>query len=159
MTKAIPEGYHTLTACFTFKDCKKAIEFYKKAFNAEILDQMPNSNGGTMHATLKIGNSIIMMGDESPNSDNCPKSAETLGNCPISLYMYVEHVDEAFQQAVAAGGITTMSVMDSFWGDRVGQIRDPFGYFWMIASHTKELSDEQIRKGAQEFMASMSQKS
>ena len=156
MAKAIPDGYHTLTPSFTFKDCQKAIEFYKKAFGAEVLDNMPGPGGrGTMHATLKIGNSIFMMGDEMPDSENCGKSAETLGNSPISLYVYVPDADAAFQQAVSAGGKEAMPVMDMFWGDRAGTIKDPFGYMWMIATHKKDLTKDEIQKGAKEFFEQM----
>src|SRR5688572_22674518 len=127
MTKAIPEGYRTVNVSFTFKDSKKAIEFYKKAFNAKVIDMFPGLGGqGIMHATLQIGDTIVMMGDES-TMGGC-KSAETLGSSPISLYVYVPNADEAFKQAVAAGGKVTMPVEDMFWGDRGGSITDPFGY-------------------------------
>ena len=157
MTKSIPNGYYTVTPSFTFKDSKKAIEFYKKAFGAKVLDlfQDPSSQG-TLHAALQIGNSIVMMGDEMPGQ-SC-KSAETLGSSPISLYVYVPDADAAFQQAVAAGGTAAMPVADMFWGDRAGQIKDPFGYSWMIATHTQDLNQEQIRKGAEAFFAQMAKK-
>ncbi|SRR5579885_3430819 len=156
MAKPIPEGYHTLTPSFTFKDSKKAIDFYKKAFGAEVLDSLARLDGkGIMHATLKIGNSIFMMGDEMTGSENCAKSAETVGTCPISLYVYVTDADAAFQQATAAGGTVVMPVMDMFWGDRAGTIRDPFGYTWMIATHKKDLTHDEIRKGAGEFFEQM----
>ena len=152
-TKPIPEGYHTLTPSFTFKDSQKAIEFYKKAFGAKVLDLMPNLSGsGTMHAAIQIGNSILMMGDEMP-SPNCGKSAETIGSSPISLYLYVENVDAAFKQAVAAGAREVMPVMDMFWGDRAGSLKDPFGYQWMIATHKQDLSGDEIKKGAAAFFA------
>lgn len=154
MAKSIPEEYHSVTPSFTFKDSRKAIEFYKKAFGAKVRDLMPNPSGrGIMHATIQIGNSIVMMGDEMPGAENCLKSAETLGSSPISLYVYVPNVDAAFKQAVAAGGTATMPVADMFWGDRVGQIRDPFGYSWMIATHQKDLTNEEIREGAEAFFA------
>ena len=159
MTKAVPEGYYAVTPSFTFKDSKKAIEFYKKAFGAKVLDLFPNPSGqGIMHATIQIGNSIVMMGDEMPGAENCPKSAETLGSSPISLYVYVPNVDAAFKQAVAAGGTATMPVADMFWGDRAGSIKDPFGYPWMIATHTQDLTQDEIRKGAEAFFAQMAKK-
>ena len=157
--KAIPDGYHTVTPSFTVKDSQIAIEFYKKAFGAKVLVLFPNPSGhGIMHATIQIGTSILMMGDEMPGAENCAKSAETLGSSPISLYVYVPDVDTAFQQTVAAGGTVTMPVADMFWGDRVGQIRDPFGYLWMIATHTHDLTNEQIRKGAEAFFAQMAKR-
>ena len=159
MAKHVPNGYHTLTPSFTFKDSKKAIEFYKKAFGAEVLDFFPHPSGqGIMHATLQIGDSIVMMGDENPAAENCGKSAETLGSSPISLYLYVPNVDAAFKQAVAAGAAATMPVADMFWGDRAGQIKDPFGYSWMIATHKQDLTNDEIRKGAEAFFAQMTKK-
>ena len=152
MVRPIPAGYHTVTPSFTFKSSEKAIEFYKKAFGAELIDALPNPSGhGIMHATLQIGDSIIMLGDEMPCAENCSRSAETLGNSPISFYLYVPSVDTAFERAVAAGGTAIMPVADMFWGDRVGQIRDPFGYSWMLATHKQELSQEAIRQGAAAF--------
>ena len=135
MTQAIPAGYNTITPSFTFKDSQKAIDFYKKAFGAKVLDLMKSLDGrGIMHATIQIGNSIVMMGDEVPGQ-SC-KSAETLGTSPISFYLYVPNADAAFKQAVDAGATVTMPVAEMFWGDRAGQITDPFGYSWMIATHT-----------------------
>src|SRR3989338_363081 len=105
MAKPIPEGYHAVTTSFTFKDSQKAIDFYKKAFSGKVLDLMKRPDGrGIMHATMRIGDSIVMMGDEGPQC----RSAETLGGSPISLYLYVSDADAAFKQAVAAGGAVTM---------------------------------------------------
>lgn len=156
MAKPIPNGYHSVTPSFTFKDSKKAIEFYQKAFGAKVLDLFPGPGGrGIMHATLQIGDSIVMMGDENPSAENCAKSAETLGSSPISLYVYVPNADAAFNQAVAAGAVASMPLADMFWGDRVGQVKDPFGYLWMIATHTQDLTNDEIQKGAEAFFAQM----
>ena len=157
MAKAIPDGYHTVTPSFTFKSSKKAIEFYQKAFSAKVLDVFPNPAGqGIMHATIQIGDSIMMMGDEMPES-GC-KSAETLGTSPISLFVYVPNADAAFNQAVAAGCTAVMPVADMFWGDRAGHLKDPFGYSWMIATHRRDLTNDEIRKGAEVFFAQMAKK-
>ena len=154
MATPVPEGYHAVTPSFTLKDSQKAIEFYKRAFSAKVLDVFPNLSGtGIMHATIQIGDSIMMMGDETPGQ-NC-KSAETLGSSPISLYVYVSDADAVFKQAVAAGGTVVMPVADMFWGDRAGQLKDPFGHSWMIATHTRDLTNEQIRKGAEAFFSQM----
>lgn len=151
MAKAIPEGHSTVTPSFTFKDSKKAIDFYKKAFSAKVLGLFPNPTGqGIMHATIQIGNSILMMGDEGMGPN---KSAETLGGSPISLFVYVPDADAAFKQAVEAGGTPTMPVDDQFWGDRAGAIQDPFGHSWMIATHTQDLTQEQVRINAEAFFS------
>ena len=157
MTKAIPEGFHSVTPIFVFKDTRKAIEFYKKAFGAEERYAMPGPDGkGIMHAEIRIGDSIIMMGEENPQQ-SC-KSAETLGGSPISFYLYLENVDEAFARALAAGAEARMPVQDMFWGDRAGTVQDPFGYSWFLATHTKDLTMEEIRQGAQAACAKMTEK-
>jgi PhnB protein len=157
MTQAIPAGFHSVSVSFTFKSSQKAIDFYKKAFGAKVLDSSPSADGrGIMHATMQIGDTIMMMGDES--SMGGAKSAETVGGSPISLYLYVPDADAAFNQAVAAGGKVTMPLSDAFWGDRAGGIVDPFGYSWMIATHKKDLSKDEIRKGAEAFFAQMAKK-
>src|SRR3989338_722454 len=155
MVKAFPAGYTSVTPSLTFKDSKKAIEFYKRAFNAKVLDVFPSPTGqGLMHATMQIGDAIIMMGDEMPQC----QSAETLGGSPISMYIYVPNADAAFKQALAAGATVVMPVADMFWGDRAGNIKDPFGYTWMLATHTQDLTQEQIRKGGEAFFAEMGKK-
>jgi PhnB protein len=152
--KPIPEGYHSITPSVTFKDSLKAIKFYKKAFGAKEMEIFPSLNGkGTMHATMKIGNSIMMMGDERSNQ-NC-RSAESLGSSPVSFYIYVPNVDDVFRKAVEAGTEITMPLDDMFWGDRCGSLKDPFGYTWMIATHIHDLSREEIREGAELFFTAM----
>jgi uncharacterized glyoxalase superfamily protein PhnB len=158
MTKPIPDGYHAVTPSLTLKNSKKAIEFYQKAFGAKVLDMFPNPSGqGIMHATIQIGDSIIMMGDEFPGPHS-PRSAETLGASPISLYVYVSDVDAVFKQAVAAGGTAVMPVAEMFWGDRAGTLKDPFGYQWMIATHKRDLTKDQIRTEAEAFFAEAAKK-
>jgi len=157
MTIAIPEGYHSVTPMFVFKDARKAIEFYKRAFGAQEHYAMPGPDGkGVMHAELQIGDSIIMMGEENPH-EPC-KSAETAGGSPVSFYLYVGNVDEAFRIAVEAGAEARMPVQEMFWGDRVGSVQDPFGYSWSLATHTKDLTPKEIQQGAQAFFAEMARK-
>ena len=158
MTQPIPEGYRTVTPSFTFKDSQKAIDFYKKAFGAKALDVLPNLDGrGIMHATIQIGNSILMMGDEMPNA-KCSKSAETTGSSPVSFFIYVPDADAAFKQALTAGAVEIMPVADMFWGDRCGTLKDPFGYSWMIGTHKRDLTNDEIKKGAETFFAQMTGK-
>ncbi|SRR6266568_2579872 len=157
MTKAIPEGFHSVTPMFTFKDARKAIEFYKHAFGAQERFAMPGPDGkGVMHAELLIGDSIIMMGEENPQQ--ACKSAETLGASPVSFYIYLENVDAAFSRALGAGAESRMPVQEMFWGDRVGTVQDPFGYSWMLATHTRDLTPLEIQEGAQAAFAQMGMK-
>lgn len=157
MTKAIPEGYHSVSPMFMFRDARKAIDFYKRAFGALERYVMPAPDGkGVMHAEMMIGDSIIMMGEEHPN-ESC-RSAETLGSSPVSFYLYLENVDEAFGKALAAGATVLMPVGEMFWGDRAGTVQDPFGYSWTLASHTRDLTPAEIREGAEAFFATMARK-
>ena len=152
MTKPIPEEFHSVTPMFMFKDCRKAIDFYKAAFGAQERYAMPGPDGkGIMHAEVLVGDSIVMMGDESPQ-ESC-KSAESMGGSPISFCLYVENVDAAFRRAVEAGAKVRTEVQEMFWGDRAGFVQDPFGYNWMLATHTKDLSSEEIREGAKAAFA------
>ena len=156
MTKAIPDGFHSVSISLTLKDCNKALEFYKKAFGAKVLGVFPTLDGkGMMHATMQIGDSILMMGDEM--GPHCA-SAETMGGSPISLWIYTENVDASFKKAIQAGAVETMPVAEQFWGDRMGAVKDPFGYSWSIATHTKDLSKDEIKKGAEAFFAGMGKK-
>lgn len=155
MTKYIQEGFHSVTPSFVFKDTQKAINFYQKAFSAKVLDIFKTPDGQRiMHATIQIGDSILMMGDEMPQC----KSAESLGGSPISMYLFTPDSDKLFAQAVAAGGEVKMPMADMFWGDRCGTISDPFGYSWMIATHKQELTKDQVNKGAEAFYAQMAKK-
>jgi uncharacterized glyoxalase superfamily protein PhnB len=157
MTKAIPEGFHSITPYLVFKDARKAIDFYKRAFGAQERFAMPGPDGkGVMHAELQIGNSIIMMSEENPQQP-C-KSAETSGGSPVSFYLYLENVDEAFPVALGAGAEVRMPVQEMFWGDRAGTLQDPFGYSWTLATHSKDLTPAEIQQGAQAFFCQAAKK-
>lgn len=147
MTKPIPEGYHSLTPHLIVKDAAKAIDWYAKAFGATEILRMPGPGGkGVMHAEIKIGDSHIMMAEENPAFNN--KSPSTLGGSPVALHLYVEDADKAFKQAVDAGAKAEMPPQDMFWGDRYGKVTDPDGHSWSIATHTKDMSPEEIMAGA-----------
>lgn len=157
MAQSLPKGFQTITPMLVFRDARGAMEFYRRAFGAEEFFVMPGLDGkGVMHAEVRIGNSIIMMGEENPQ-EPC-KSAETLGGSPVNFYLYLENVDEAFTKALAAGAEAKMPVQDMFWGDRAGTVQDPFGYKWTLATHIKDLTAEEIREGAHAFFAQMARK-
>jgi PhnB protein len=151
--KAIPEGYHTLTPYLTVRDAARAIEFYKQAFGAEARGVMKGPDGKVMHAELRIGDSIVMLADEYPEIGAV--SPHALGGSSTGLHIYVEDVDSAFDRAVKAGATVDMPVSDMFWGDRYGKLVDPFGHKWSIATHTADLSLEEMDRGMRELMAKM----
>jgi uncharacterized glyoxalase superfamily protein PhnB len=153
MPKAIPDGFHTITPHLIVSDGANAIEFYKKALGAEEKGRFMGPDGkSVMHAELKIGDSIIMLGSEHPPECLSPKSR---GGTSVALYLYVENADAAFDRAVKAGCTVKMPVSDQFWGDRFGQVEDAFGHQWSFATHKQDLTKEQIAENAKAFFAKM----
>lgn len=157
MPKPIPEGYHSVNPYLIVDDAAKAIEFYKKAFGAIEQFRMPAPDGKSlMHAELKIGDSIVMLADEQPNM-GC-KAPTSVGACTGYLFLYVNDVDAAFKKAVEAGASVVMPPADMFWGDRFGQVEDPFGHRWGLGTHKEDLAPDEIARRQQQFFASMSAK-
>ena len=154
--KAIPEGFHTLTPHITVRDAAGAIEFYKKALNAQLLHRSDMPNGKVMHASLKIGDSIIMLNDEFPEFGGAPAPrGETPG---FAIHVYVDNVDKMFAQAVAAGAVGRMPLMDQFWGDRYGTMVDPYGFKWALATHVRDVSPEEMERAQADMAKQMPQK-
>jgi uncharacterized glyoxalase superfamily protein PhnB len=157
MPSGVREGYQTVTAALTVRNGADAIEFYKKAFGAEEIMRVPGPDGKSlMHAEIRVGNSRIMLGDESP-AMGC-LAPVTLGGPGGSLYVYVPDVDAAFKRAVAAGAKALMPVTDMFYGDRFGQVEDPSGHRWGLATHVEEVAPEEMMRRQREFFASMAKK-
>jgi uncharacterized glyoxalase superfamily protein PhnB len=153
MTKAIPDGFHSITPSIIVSDAGKAIEFYKKALGAQEKDRFMTPDGkSVMHAQLKVGDSMLMLGSEHPPTCLSPKSR---GGTSVSLFVYVENADAAFDRAVKAGCSVKMPMGDQFWGDRFGQVEDPFGHQWGFATHKQDLTKDQIAANAKAFFASM----
>lgn len=150
MTKGIPEGFHTLTPHLVVRGAADALEFYKKAFGAEEIHRMPGPDGKLMHAELKIGNSMLMLADEFPEWGS--KGPESIGGSPVVLSLYVEDCDTVYNQAVEAGATVRMPLADQFWGDRYGQLTDPFGHIWGVCTNIKELTPEEINEAAKAAM-------
>jgi len=146
----IPPGYHSITPSLTCRDAAKAIEFYKKAFGAQELMRMPSPDGKISHAELKVGNSVIFVSDEFPGRTAAPSPSAMPSS---SLFMYVEDVDTVYNRAVAAGAKSTMPLQDMFWGDRFGNVVDPFGHQWGLAMHIEDVAPEEMGKRAQAFYA------
>ena len=150
--EAVPKAYGSLTPGLAIRGAAAAIAFYVKAFGAKELSRMPGPDGKLMHAELKIGDRILMLGDESPEMGS--PSPQTLGGSAVALMHYVKDVDAVFARAVAAGAKPLFPPADMFWGDRYGQVVDPFGHRWSIATHKADLTPKQMAKGMDEWMAS-----
>jgi PhnB protein len=142
----IPNGMHTVTPHLVCGGAADAIEFYKQAFGAVESVRLPGPQGKLMHAMIRIGDSAVMLVDEFPDCGALgPKS---LNGSPVTIHLYVEDVDATVERAVAAGAKVIMPVDDMFWGDRYGQVEDPFGHHWSIATHIRDLSPEEIQAAA-----------
>jgi uncharacterized glyoxalase superfamily protein PhnB len=151
--KPVPEGFHTITPHLIVRDSKAAIDFYQKAFGAQVQGQiayMPD--GRVMHAMVKIGDSLLMLNDEFPEHGVvAPKAADT----GVSLHIYVDNVDELFARATDAGANVAMPLADMFWGDRYGKVVDPFGHKWTLGTHVKDMTQEDMKAAMDEAMGAM----
>lgn len=152
--KPIPEGFHTLTPYLIVNDGAKAIQFYKDAFGASVVSRNAMPDGKIMHAQLKIGDSMLMLSDEFPEQ-GCPTKAPlSLKGTTAMVNIYSKDVDTLFAKAEKAGAKVLMPLADMFWGDRYGQLQDPFGHIWSIASHIKDVTEEEINEAAADCFSS-----
>lgn len=147
----LPKGFTSITPHLTIRSCAEAIEFYKKAFGAKQLTGMPGPGGKIMHATLRIGDGVIMVNDEFPEMGN--KSPQLLEGTPVTIHLYSKKPDAVFEAAVAAGAKVVMPMANQFWGDRYGIVMDPYGHQWSIAAQVEKLSPKQMKKRMEAMMA------
>jgi PhnB protein len=142
----IPDGYTAVTPYITVKGAAKAIEFYKKAFGAEEVMRLEMPDGTIGHAEIRIGGATVMLHDEAP--DWKAFSPQTIGDSGSSIMLYVNDADAVVKRAAEAGATVTMEVADQFYGDRCGNILDPFGHKWSIATHIEDVEPDEIRRRA-----------
>lgn len=146
--KPVPAGYHTLTAQLAIDGAQKAIDFYKAAFGAEVVDTAKDPSGQKVwHAALRIGDSMLFVNDVFPEMGGSASHS--------NMWVYVPDTDASFKRAVDAGAKPTMEPADMFWGDRMGCVVDPFGQKWTLATHTKDLTPEEMKAAEKAFIASM----
>lgn len=136
--KPIPEGYHSVTPYLVVPGAGRLIEFLKEAFKAEEVERMSQPDGTVLHAEVRIGDSIIMMGE---SSDKFPAM-------PAAIYLYVPDVDAVYKRALAAGAASTMEPANQFYGDRNAGVKDPSGNLWWIATHVEDVPREEMAKRA-----------
>ncbi len=142
--KPVPEGYHNITPYLFVRSAASAIDFYKNIFGATEIMRMPGSNGKIMHAELRIGDSIVMLADENPQTGMM--SPQTVGGFSVGMHLYLENVDQVVQKAVESGAKLLRPIKNQFYGDRSGSVLDPFGHMWSIATHVEDVSPEEMRK-------------
>ena len=151
---ALRPGQHTITAHLIINGADKAIEFYTKAFGAQVTAPPHHTpDGKVMHAEIKIGDSTIMLADEFPSMG--AKGPQALGGSSVVLNLYAENIDKMFNDAVAAGATVIMPLANQFWGDRYGQIRDPFGHSWALGQHVEDVAPADMERRANEAFAQM----
>lgn len=136
MTKAIPDGFHSITPYLMVGDLNQLIHFVISAFDAKVCTQINGPDGKPLHVEIQIGNSKLMAAQAR---DGMPPN-------PCMLYLYVENCDEVFKQAIAAGGEAVMAPEDMFYGDRHGGVSDPCGNQWWIATHVEDVSSAEIQE-------------
>lgn len=147
--KPIPEGMRTVTPHLVCAGAGDALEFYQKAFDAVETSRIPGPDGKIMHASVKIGDSMVMLVDEFPEWGALgPRS---LKGSPVTIHLQVEDADASFERAIAAGATVKHPMEDAFWGDRYGVLQDPFGHLWSIATHVRDVAPDEIRQAMQKM--------
>ncbi len=147
----IPQGMHSVTPHLVVAGAAAAIDFYKKAFDAVEEVRIAGPEGKLIHACVRIAGSPVMLVDEFP--DMGAYGPTSLKGSPVTLHVYVENADAFVARATAAGATVTMPLADMFWGDRYGQLRDPFGHSWSVATHQRDMTDEELQAAAREAMS------
>ncbi len=151
----IPAGWFSLTPQLAVPDVTAAVDYYGKAFGAEQVLVLPGPDGKPFHAEVKIGDSLVMI--DVANDQGVP-SPEKLGGTPVTLMLYVDDAEATFKAAIEAGGEVEVEVEEMFWGDRFGQLTDPFGHRWAVATHVEDLTDEQIQQRSELLAAAAKKK-
>jgi PhnB protein len=151
--KPIPEGYPRVTPYLMVKGASDAIDFYTSVLGAQERMRMPGPGDSIGHAELSLGDSVIMLADESP--DMGALGPKTVGGTPVMIHVYVEDVDDVCAKAIAAGAKELQAVEDKFYGDRSGSFEDPFGHHWSVASHVEDVPPDEMEQRAAKAMADM----
>ena len=145
MPSPIPEGFGTVTPHLIVKGAADAIQFYKQAFGAEEI-ACHEFHGAVMHASIRIGDSIVMLNDEFPDM-GCLGPLEGRPS-PVTVHLFVEDVDALYKRATEAGAEVVMPLADMFWGDRYAIVRDPFGHSWSLGTHIEDVPPEEMESRA-----------
>jgi PhnB protein len=142
--KPIPDGYEQATPYLIISGAADGIDFYARAFGATEVLRLAMGDGRIGHAEVRLGRASIMLADEFPEMGYLGPRA--LGGSPVTIHIYVEDVDGLTSRAVGAGATVKRPVQDQFYGDRSVTLEDPFGHVWTFATHTEDVSPEELRK-------------
>jgi PhnB protein len=141
--KPIPAGYHSVQPYLHVRGAAKAIEFYKQVFGAQEVMRMAQPDGRLGHAEIRIGDSVVMLADEFP--ERGIHGPAHYGGAPMTLMFYTEDCDAIYNKAIAAGSKSMREPTDQFYGDRMAGLEDPFGFQWYVATHIKDVSEEEMK--------------
>jgi PhnB protein len=148
----VPEQYGSVTPSLTVSPCAEAIEFYARAFAAvETAPRMTGPDGRVAHAEIRIGDSIVMLSDES--SEAPTRSPRSLGATTAVMFVYTDDVDAMWERAIAAGATEIFPLELQFYGDKGGRIEDPFGHQWGLAQHVEDVSAEEMERRAADYLS------
>jgi len=142
--KPIPDGYHTVTPHLAVRGAAAALDFYAKAFGAEEIFRLPGPDAKVMHAEMRVGDSTVMLGEESPEMG--ATAPPTIGGTAVSLHLYVRDVDASCARAASAGCTIELPPTDMFWGDRYAKLCDPYGHKWGLATHKEDVSPDELAR-------------
>jgi PhnB protein len=145
----IPEGYNAVMPALAIKNATAAIEWYEEVFGAKEKMRFNNPDGTIAHSEITIGDTVVMVSEENPQYNKSPK---TLNGNSVNLCVYVQDVDAVVKKAIDSGANILIPVADQFYGDRSGRIEDPFGYIWIVSTHIKDVSEEEMKKAMDEMM-------
>jgi PhnB protein len=151
---AIPAGFRTITPYLSIEGAAEALEWYKKAFNAKELARQTMPDGKIMHARIRIGDSLVMMSDAIQGGTT--KSPKSLGATTATMHIYTKNADKMFNQAVDAGAKVVMPMDNQFWGERYGQLQDPFGHNWSVSMQV-EMSKQEMKEKQEKAIAMFAQ--
>ena len=149
--ESTPQTSTPLVPYMCYRNAAAAIDFYKRAFGATELMRLAEPSGKIGHAELQIGEAMFMISDEYPDYDAI--SAETLGGSPVKFHLYVANVDQFAEHAIAEGASLSRPIEDHSYGDRSGQLKDPFGYTWIVATKQKDVAVADMQKDFDKFLA------
>jgi len=147
----IPDGYPRVTPYLHVDGATAAIDFYTKVLGAKERMRMPAPEGRIGHAELEVGDSVIMLADEFPEMN--VRGPKSVGGTPVTIHVYVEDADAAFERALQEGAESLRPLENQFYGDRSGQFQDPFGHIWNVATHVEDVPPEEMEKRAAAAMS------
>lgn len=148
--KPIPDDYPRVIPSLIVDGGAAAIDFYTAVFDARVRLRFDAPCGRVGHAELQVGDSVVMLADEM--LDMGYAGPRTVGGTPVTISIYVEDVDATFRRALEAGATQLRAVEDQFYGDRSGQLEDPFGHRWNVASHVEDVPEDEMRRRAEALM-------